>query len=162
MSQIINQHNVQRELQPRAEEDPRFHRPEKISPSEYFISVGPGEIEGQFYACVMAPKPVAEVQGATDDPEYNIVAKCRYGFDTEAEAKTDAARQFPSLPVLSGPDEYQYPFYDMRAMQARIDADKKRKARGAKLEEQYRKTQEGQERARRALEVDAQLRRKRR
>lgn len=102
-----------------------LNRIEKILPSEMFISVGPGEIEGQYYACVMAPVE------STD--EYKIIAKCNYGFETEGQAKQDAARQYPSLPVLSGPDEYQYPYYNMRKMRILLEAKGKRERKAQKL-----------------------------
>lgn len=119
------------------EQDPRFHRIEKILPSEFFISTGPGELEDKHYACIMAPKK-NEADG------YDVVAKCRYGFDGPREAMDDAARQYPSLPILSGPDEYQYPFYDMRKMQILAEAQERRNKRKEKLRVNWKKTQEGQ------------------
>lgn len=116
-----------------------FQRREKISPAEYFISVGPGEIEGQYYACIMRPD---------DDPDsetgYKVVANGNRGFDTEDEAKMDAAKQFPSLPVLSGPDQYHYPFYDLSQMPAVAEAIALQERRAAKRQRDAKRTKEGQ------------------
>lgn len=121
---------------PRTERDPRFHRLEKISPNEYFISVGPGEIEGKYYATIMAP---------SKDPEsptgYDIIAICRYGFDTELGAKVDAAKQFPSLPVLGGTDSYSYPYYNQHKLQVILKAQELRDRKAAKRQTNWDKQQ---------------------
>lgn len=87
--------------------DPRFNRKEKISPEEFFISVGPGEIEDKYYACIMTPER---------DGHYTVVAKMKAGYDTAEEAKAVAGQMLPSLPILVGADSeyfdsYEYPYY---------------------------------------------------
>lgn len=125
---------------PRVEDDPRFHRPEKISPAEFFISTGPGPVEGKHYAVVMAPDD-------TEDSGYKVMARSKYGFDDPADAKADAGKQFPSLPVLSGPEQYSYPFYDMRKMRILIEADQRRKRRADKAHRDAERSKQGQSRA---------------
>lgn len=136
-------------------DDPRFHRLEKISPAEFFITVGRDEFKGNYYAVVMAPKGKGDVRWTDkcDDcrkgeceihgPDYKIIATCRYGFSTPEEATTDAARQYPSLPVLSGTDQYQYPFYNVRKMRIIINAQKRREEKARKAQRNADRSEQG-------------------
>lgn len=90
---------------PQPEKDPRFDRPEKISPADYFITSGPGADEDKYYAVIMAPDKSV-------DEGYRTVARLKYGFDDPESAKLEGARHYPSLPVLQGDSEYTYPFYE--------------------------------------------------
>lgn len=139
---------------PTVEEDPRFHRKEKILPSEYFISTGPGEITGKYYACMMSPNLEFDPNQPDDtvvidmNKPYKIIAKCYYGFKTPHEALMDASRQFPSLPVLIGGDKYEYPHYQVPS-KFETEAQTRQERRATKLAENLRKTKEGQEQANR-------------
>lgn len=107
-------------------EHPNFNVPIQIPPSLYFISVGPGPIDTQYYSCIMYPS-VSEPSG------FGRLAKSNYGFDTAKEALYDAAKQFPSLPVLLPPDTYEYPYFDVSKARIFNKARERRDKRQEKL-----------------------------
>jgi hypothetical protein len=111
----------------------------KVSPDDYLITVGPGEIEDRFYAVIMRPDP-------TLDPPFKTEATSKYGFDTALEAKMDAAQQFPALPVLiESNDEgnvYEYPFFNPAPYLVKAQA--RRELRAAKLQKNQEKSLQGQ------------------
>jgi len=121
------------------------HDLSRISPDEAFITAGQNAENDKWYAAVMrrlAPEHIPE-----DGNPWAVAAKNNEGFATGAEAKADASKMFPLVPVLSDDgNEYEYPNYTDRVeAKAKIlkTAQDRRDKRNARIAENMLKSKGG-------------------
>ena len=105
---------------------------EKIDPKTAYIGAAQllTDTTERWYACVMKWHEEEE----SDEMKWQVAARCNYGFDTPMEAKRDAAKQFPLIPVLSDDGTaYEYPEYgeDIRRKAERVNQAQARRDRKA-------------------------------
>jgi hypothetical protein len=110
-----------------------IHSTKRVDPSIVFISTGPGAITEKYYGCIMAPD---KNNGESNELSYTVIGTMKYGFDTAYQAKMEAAKQYPFLPVL-GEDvnTFSYPFADRAEMQLAEQAREDERMKGIRAKQ---------------------------
>jgi hypothetical protein len=127
------------------DDDPKWNGPEKLSPSEWFISIGPGALEGKYYPCLMRPRSEVTENDRVlvDDPAEScvVMARMKTGFDTAEEAREFASRSMTSVAVLGTDGEFTYPHWRppiiRKPTRGEIQAEERRQRRAAKLQNNW-------------------------
>lgn len=120
---------------------------EKVDSSVGYIGAAQSKETGKWYSVVMQRKSqdkfASEVLNSSDGEDvqpYEAAATSNIPFDTPMEAKLDASKQFPLMPVISDDlASFDYPYYGNRMQRA---AENKNKA-AEKQRNKYKKLAKG-------------------
>jgi len=104
---------------------------DKVDPSEFFISTGPGPSEGRYYGCVMRPASDEEILEQNTEEFIVVAIETGPGHRETMQALESAAMRYPTLPVLMG-DKYFYPCFKSYDRKRKIlaQAEERRQRRG--------------------------------
>lgn len=109
------------------EDDPQWNGPDKIPPSTFFISAGPGRLQGKWYPTLMKPRDVGEeLNRLGGNEDFKVVAQMKFSFDTAEQAIDYAAKLMTSVSVLNGLGGYSWPYFKHDKTKAQVEADDRR------------------------------------